>query len=90
MYKSNIFEKTVVVKPNGGKLIHQGHIIYLNGASSSDKSSIAKALQEILDGHYLHTGLDHFSQMLPEGFVVFYDGPAPTAFAQLGDRMMRQ
>ena len=57
----------------------QGNIIYLNGTSSSGKSSIAKALQEILDGYYLHTGLDHFYQTLPSRLVVFSDDTNPPA-----------
>ena len=59
--------------------MEQGNIIFLNGASSSGKSSIAKALQETMDGYYLHTGLDHTAQMLTKGFDVFSDGSNPTA-----------
>ena len=46
-----------------------GTIIFLNGTSSSGKSSIAKALQQILDTPALHVEIDTFTQMLPEGFL---------------------
>lgn len=41
-------------------------IIFLNGASSSGKSSIVKALQDLLDDNYLHIGIDKFLGMMPE------------------------
>lgn len=40
-------------------------VIILNGASSSGKSSIAKALQAALRDHYLHIGIDTFIGMMP-------------------------
>jgi chloramphenicol 3-O phosphotransferase len=40
-------------------------VIYLNGTSSSGKSSIARALQERTDELYLHVQLDVFMQMVP-------------------------
>ena len=42
-----------------------GTIIVLNGASSSGKTSIAKALPEALNEPYLHIGLDAFFDMVP-------------------------
>lgn len=42
-----------------------GKIIHLNGTSSSGKTAIAKALQEVLEDVYLHTGIDHFIERLP-------------------------
>lgn len=42
-----------------------GAIIVLHGASCSGKTSLAKALQEVLDEPYLHVGLDHFEAMQP-------------------------
>jgi chloramphenicol 3-O phosphotransferase len=45
-----------------------GTIILLNGASSSGKSSIARALQEQLPEPYLHLGIDAFLAMLPGRF----------------------
>jgi chloramphenicol 3-O phosphotransferase len=34
--------------------MEQGTIIFLNGTCSSSKSSIAKVLQEIMDGYFIH------------------------------------
>ncbi|MFI9594434.1 chloramphenicol phosphotransferase CPT family protein [Nonomuraea sp. NPDC052265] len=50
--------------PNRGP----GRIIILNGASSSGKSTLAKALQRTLDEPFLHVSSDQFvaSGMLPE------------------------
>jgi chloramphenicol 3-O phosphotransferase len=44
-----------------------GRIIFLNGASSSGKSTLARALQEALDEPFLHVSSDHLvaSGMLP-------------------------
>jgi chloramphenicol 3-O phosphotransferase len=41
-------------------------IIFLNGTSSSGKTSIAKALQENLSEPYMHISLDNFFHFLPE------------------------
>ena len=41
-------------------------VIILNGASSSGKSSIAKALQSTLHDNYLAIGIDTFIAMMPE------------------------
>lgn len=41
-------------------------IIYLNGVSSAGKSSLAVALQQILDAPYAHVALDHFAPMVPK------------------------
>ncbi len=41
-------------------------IIFLNGASSSGKSTIAKHLQALLDDMYLHIGIDTFIGLMPE------------------------
>lgn len=46
-----------------------GMIILLNGASSSGKTSIVKALQDILEEPYLDAGLDKFLWMLPERYL---------------------
>jgi len=46
-----------------------GTIIILNGTSSSGKSSILKALQEILDEPYLDAGIDKFIWMLPDRYL---------------------
>lgn len=52
-----------------------GSIIYLNGASSAGKTSIAKELQQILAEPYLYIGLDTFIMMLPNG----YSGAIPNS-----------
>lgn len=46
-----------------------GNIIYLNGASSAGKSSLATALQALLPAPYLHVGLDRFNGMFPPQYV---------------------
>ena len=46
-----------------------GKIILLNGASSSGKTSIVRALQECLDEPYLDAGLDKFLFMLPKRYL---------------------
>ena len=46
-----------------------GKIILLNGASSSGKTSILKALQEVLDEPYLDAGIDKFIWMLPKRYL---------------------
>ncbi len=45
--------------------MNEGNIILLNGTSSSGKTLISKALQEIMDDCYIHTGLDHYLERLP-------------------------
>jgi chloramphenicol 3-O phosphotransferase len=42
-----------------------GTIIYLNGTSSSGKTSITRALHEQLDQPYLHCPIDLFELMIP-------------------------
>lgn len=41
------------------------HVIYLNGASSSGKSSIARELQKQLPDYYLYIEIDTFISMIP-------------------------
>ena len=43
-----------------------GTIIYLNGTSSSGKTSITRALHEQLSQPYLHCPIDLFEMMIPE------------------------
>lgn len=54
-----------------------GTIIFLNGTSSSGKTTIAKLLQEIMDAHYHRTGLDHFFDMTADKFHVVFDKDNP-------------
>ena len=44
-------------------------LIFLNGASNSGKSTIAKELQNILVEPYLHIGIDSFMKMMPEKYL---------------------
>lgn len=41
-------------------------IIYLNGPSSSGKTTLAKALQELLEKPFLHIGIDKIIGFMPE------------------------
>ena len=56
----------------------KGRIIFLNGTSSSGKSSIAKALQNLLEMPFLHVSADDFLSMLPERFIDYLSGEAAT------------
>ncbi|MCB0092442.1 MAG: hypothetical protein KDE54_31355, partial [Caldilineaceae bacterium] len=40
-------------------------VIYLNGPSSAGKTSLARALQSLLPGYYLHIGIDMLIEMMP-------------------------
>ncbi len=46
-----------------------GKIIILNGASSSGKTSIVRALQALLDEPFLDAGIDKFIWMLPKRYL---------------------
>ena len=46
-----------------------GNIIILNGTSSSGKTSVLRALQEILEEPYLEAGIDKFIWMLPHRYL---------------------
>lgn len=55
-----------------------GRIIYLNGTSSAGKTSIALALQDVLDEPFLRIGVDTFIGMLPRRmFTTPLFEPAP-------------
>jgi chloramphenicol 3-O phosphotransferase len=64
-----------------------GRIIYLNGTSSAGKSTIAAALQEILEEPYLHLGIDTFLRMLPQRYRP--GGPEGPSWALLPDGGVR-
>ncbi len=49
-------------------MIPCGTILIINGASSSGKTSLVRALQSTLDGPYLEAGLDKFLWMLPRRY----------------------
>lgn len=46
-----------------------GTIVFLNGTTSSGKSSILAQLQAMLDGPFLDAGIDRFIWMLPERYL---------------------
>lgn len=49
-------------------------IIFLNGTSSSGKTSIAQAIQHLaIDQKFLHIGIDMFIKMMPYGMLGFGD-----------------
>jgi chloramphenicol 3-O phosphotransferase len=55
-----------------------GNIILLNGTSSAGKTTIAQALQEVMETPYLLTGIDQFLiEHLPKRMVVYSDGVNP-------------
>jgi chloramphenicol 3-O phosphotransferase len=49
--------------------MNPGNIIILNGTSSSGKTSIVKALQQLLAEPYLDAGIDKFLWMLPKRYI---------------------
>jgi phospho-2-dehydro-3-deoxyheptonate aldolase len=46
-----------------------GSVILLNGTSSAGKSTLASAVQEVMDAPYLHLGIDLFFDALPQRYV---------------------
>ncbi|HEX8916960.1 MAG TPA: hypothetical protein VF898_00515 [Chloroflexota bacterium] len=75
-----------------------GNVVLLNGTSSAGKSTTARALQEVMDLPYVHTGVDHFLPRVPQQFfaiedvanahpvdyfVLLYSGVAPRATAEI-------
>ena len=54
-----------------------GNVVLLNGTSSAGKSSIARALQAIMERPYVHTGIDHFLSRVPAKFTAIAAEPAP-------------
>jgi chloramphenicol 3-O phosphotransferase len=59
-------------------IVTAGTIVILNGTSSSGKSSIARALQEVMDEPFLHTGIDEYSPHVPVKFTTITGGDSPT------------
>jgi chloramphenicol 3-O phosphotransferase len=60
-----------------------GRIIILNGASSSGKTSILRALQDLMEEPYLDAGIDRFIWMLPKRYL---DRPLWDEVLGLADR----
>jgi chloramphenicol 3-O phosphotransferase len=70
-----VYQRAAIIR----KRMNQGTIIWLNGPSSVGKSSIARALQSMLEVPCLHTGLDHFLGSLPASFFTPSDGVHPAS-----------
>jgi chloramphenicol 3-O phosphotransferase len=56
-------------------------VIYINGPSSSGKTSLAKVLQEELDTFFLHISIDKMIGMMPAKTNAWERGPAPMGFS---------
>ncbi len=57
-------------------------IIFLNGPSSSGKTSLAKELQEtLLPCPFLHVGIDKVIGLMPASLNDWHGGPAPEGFS---------
>lgn len=56
-------------------------IIYLNGPSSSGKTTLAHLLQQELDVLFLHIGIDRVIGMMPDKLNNWEGGPAPLGFS---------
>ena len=63
-----------------------GNIIYLNGTSSAGKTSIALALQQLLDNPHLRLGIDTFISMIPAKLI---GSPPMFAFEETADGFVR-
>jgi chloramphenicol 3-O phosphotransferase len=53
----------------GSRYMNPGKIIIINGTSSSGKTSLLYALQNILEEPYLEAGIDKFIFMMPERYL---------------------
>ncbi len=58
-----------MVDTSAREVLRPGTIIILNGASSSGKTSLLEALQEMLPDAYLNAGIDKFIWMLPARYL---------------------
>jgi chloramphenicol 3-O phosphotransferase len=56
-------------------------IIFLNGPSSSGKTTLAKELQYKLDGYYLHIGIDKMIGLMPSHLNNWEGKPAPMGYS---------
>jgi len=56
-------------------------IIYLNGSSSSGKTTFAKALQDAFEEPFLHVGIDKIIGWMPEKINDWTGGHAPLGFS---------
>ena len=56
-------------------------ILYINGPSSSGKSTLIKQLQQTFNDPYLHIGIDQLIGMMPEKVNNWKGGDAPLGFS---------
>ncbi|MDF2550110.1 MAG: chloramphenicol phosphotransferase [Chlamydiales bacterium] len=56
-------------------------LIYINGPSSSGKTTLAKALQQELHPPFLHIGIDRLIGMMPDKLNDWEGGAAPLGFS---------
>lgn len=56
-------------------------IIYLNGPSSSGKTTLAKALQHSVEDPFLHVGIDKIIGWMPEKINDWMGGEAPLGYS---------
>ena len=54
---------------SSGDALRKGHVLILNGAPRSGKSSLARAIQENVPGTWLNTGVDSFMATLPPALM---------------------
>jgi chloramphenicol 3-O phosphotransferase len=59
--------------------LNSGNIILLNGTSSSGKSTLAHALQELLGQSYFHLDLDLFQKTWHPNFLIYSEGENPAS-----------
>jgi chloramphenicol 3-O phosphotransferase len=57
--------------------LKQGQVVLLNGTSSSGKTTTARALQQIMETPYVHTGTEHFLPRESERFFAVWEGIDP-------------
>jgi chloramphenicol 3-O phosphotransferase len=55
-------------------------VLFVNGASSAGKTSLIRAVQELIPVPYLHVGLDHFFASVPEP----WGGGGPGRYSSAG------
>ena len=51
------------------KLMNKGKIIYLNGVTSTGKTTLSKAIQQMADMNFYHMSFDMFQQMISMKFL---------------------
>ncbi len=57
----------------------RGTIILLNGTTSAGKTTIGRALQDVMDEPYFLSGADHFQITYPPGLITVTEDPTATS-----------